>query len=226
MKNNKKKKYVGSFIFLLLVGVAFAIGYGTYAIYQSSAQGSDVTLAAKWKVKVNGSNIVNQDVFSLKGQTVGIGEPLKVQLLVDAEDSQTNVAYKITKGVIDNSGFRNEDTAEYSYVDFSENSDGNSVLVNNKLSITGIHLYEWNETERRCSNTESSAIGGILAAGSTVNKYFCVSIGETNTSYDANSWVTENNSNDYSSENNRQIDSIDSLPLVVIARQTNANADY
>ena len=96
MKNKiKDKKYAIALVFTLLVAVAFTVGYGTYAAYQSTVQTSGFASAASWRVKVNGSNIIEQDYFSLKGQAIGIGTPTHVRLLIDASGSATNVSYTL-----------------------------------------------------------------------------------------------------------------------------------
>lgn len=101
MKGNKKILIVA--VLLLL----FAVSYGTYAIYRSSATSSDSIRAAHWVVKVNDDNIVASNSFTLGGLDCGTsaigkngtfapGDTCTATIVVDADGSEVNVDYTVT----------------------------------------------------------------------------------------------------------------------------------
>lgn len=110
MKGNKKLLVVA--VLLLLIAVSFS----TYAIYKSSANGESTVTAAKWIVKVNTTDIVANNEFTLgnvtwaspsigKNGTIAPGDRGTVEILIDADGSEVDVAYNIT---IDDSALTNE----------------------------------------------------------------------------------------------------------------------
>ena len=102
MKGNKKILIVA--VLLLL----FAISYGTYAIYKSSATSSDSIRAAHWVVKVNNGDIVSSNNFTLGGLNCGgessigkngtfaPGDTCTATIEVDATGSEVAVDYTVT----------------------------------------------------------------------------------------------------------------------------------
>ncbi len=102
MKGNKKILIVA--VLLLL----FAISYGTYAIYKSSATSSDSVRAAHWVVKVNNADIVAENTFTLgtldcgttnrvakAAGTIAPGDTCTATVVVDASGSEVNVNYTV-----------------------------------------------------------------------------------------------------------------------------------
>ena len=105
MKGNKKILVVAVLILLI------AASYGTYAIYKSSAAGTATVNAARWIVKVNDTDIVASNTFTLdqvrwatpeigKEGTIAPGDHGTVEIEIDASGSQVAVGYDISIGSV------------------------------------------------------------------------------------------------------------------------------
>ena len=137
MKGNKKILVIA--ILLLLIAVSFT----TYAIYKSSATGDASISTAAWVVEVNGTDIVENNTFTLdsidwdtpaigKNNKIAPGDKGTVDIVIDADGSEVDVAYEITVGDL---------------------SDGTSTITNDNLtavaatgsSLTGTIPYSATE---------------------------------------------------------------------------------
>lgn len=105
MKGNKKVLALA--ILLLLVLTSF----GTYAIYSSSASGSGTVETAAWVVEVNGTDIVENNSFTLgnvtwttptkgKNGKIAPGDTGTVTIVIDADGSEVDVDYTVALGTI------------------------------------------------------------------------------------------------------------------------------
>ena len=124
------KKILALSVLVLLLAVCFT----SYAIYKSSASASGGVSAAAWVVKVNNSNIVTSDTFTLDNVTwdatrygqngkIAPGDHGTLDIVIDASGSEVGVAYT---------------------VDISQVSTGNpnlTVAVANGSSLTGTIGY-------------------------------------------------------------------------------------
>ena len=96
MKKNKKLLVIA--VLLLLISV----GYGTYAIYRQSANGTGSIKAAAWSVKVKGTDIASANLaFDIddiswtthtgKNNTIAPGDSGTITIPVDATGSEVDV---------------------------------------------------------------------------------------------------------------------------------------
>ncbi|MBR3198473.1 MAG: hypothetical protein IKG27_00500 [Bacilli bacterium] len=101
MKGNKKILILA--VLVLLIAVCFT----TYAIYKSSATGNGSVKAAAWVVKVNNTDIVANNTFTLgninwgesrigQNDTIAPGDTGTVTITIDATGSEVDVDYAIT----------------------------------------------------------------------------------------------------------------------------------
>ena len=102
MKDNKKLLVIA--VLVLLITISFT----TYAIYKSSATGTDSVKAAAWVVKVNNTDIVENDTFTAnditwantrigKNDTIAPGDHGTVDVVIDATGSEVDVDYAISE---------------------------------------------------------------------------------------------------------------------------------
>lgn len=109
MKGNKKILVIA--VLLLMISVSFT----TYAIYKSSATGSATINTANWVVSVGGTNIVENNEFTLgnitwngttngKNNKIAPGDSGTVSIVIDADGSEVDVDYAITVGSLDDNG--------------------------------------------------------------------------------------------------------------------------
>ena len=109
MKGNKKLLVVA--VLLLLI----AVSYGTYAIYKSQASAEGSVDTAHWIVKVNNTDIVASNSFTLgniqwaspeygKNGTIAPGDHGTVDITIDADGSEVNVGYEM---IIDTASVEN-----------------------------------------------------------------------------------------------------------------------
>ena len=112
MKGNKKILVVAVLLLLL------AVSYSTYAIYKSSATGTGSVNAAAWVVKVNTTDIVANNTFTLgnitwsntrygQNNTIAPVDTGTVDVVIDASGSEVGVSYAITidTTALDNNNF-------------------------------------------------------------------------------------------------------------------------
>lgn len=103
MKGNKKLLVIAAL--LLLIATSFT----TYAIYKSSATGDATISTAAWVVKVNDTDIVENNEFTIDNITwatptigqnnkIAPGDHGTVQIVIDASGSEVAVDYAITVG--------------------------------------------------------------------------------------------------------------------------------
>ena len=96
------KKILALSVLVLLLAVCFT----SYAIYKSSASASGGVDAAAWVVKVNNSNIVTNNTFTLDNITwdatrygqngkIAPGDHGTVNIVIDASGSEVGVSYTV-----------------------------------------------------------------------------------------------------------------------------------
>lgn len=162
LKNNKK--LVIFFIMLLL----FTISFYTYATYSENFGGSDTAVVADWVVKVNNTDIVNEDEFSFSSSDVvwedndyiedgkiAPGSVGKIYLTIDASDSKVAVDYTVSTVSSDNNSnivVSNIGVNKSGTINYSTNPNN----MKKTIEITII----WNGVDSDNGNSQDNSISG------------------------------------------------------------------
>ena len=160
MKGNKKLLVIA--VLVLLITISFT----TYAIYKSSATGTDSVKAAAWVVKVNNTDIVANDTFTAnditwantrigKNDTIAPGDHGTVNVVIDATGSEVDVDYAIS---IDTTALNNPNftvtaatgSALTGTIPYSASSMSKTVTLN----------VVWNGVDNDTANSSDIALQG------------------------------------------------------------------
>lgn len=164
MNKGNKRLFVVAVLLLLV-----AVSLSTYAIYKSSATGSSSAEVAKWGVKINETNIVQEDTFTfdasdivwdsnpnVKEGKIAPGSTGTITFEIDASESEVSVDYTVA---LDTSSIDNEKIV---ITNNDENASGtiaySSTAENMKKTIT-ISVV-WNAEDEPDVNTKDTAMAG------------------------------------------------------------------
>lgn len=173
MNKGNKRLFVVAVLLLLV-----AVSLSTYAIYKSSATGSSSAEVAKWGVKINDTNIAQEDTFSfyisdivwdknpnVKEGKIAPGSTGKITFEIDASQSEVSVDYTVT---LDKTNIENENII---ITNEGENSSGTIAYSSNsdemKKTIT-INVVWMAEDEPEVNKKDTSMQGTIIEIPVTV----------------------------------------------------------